>query len=168
MDAISTIGYEGADLNSFILTLKEAGVDAVLDVREFPLSRKAGFSKSSLRIALAEAGIGYHHEKSLGSPKIIRNRLKQDKNYLAFFQDFETHLDTQRPLLKELAQSLRGSVALLCYERDPAQCHRSSVARVLAEIVGGMPRHLGVNEQSLSKKKNLYSRQSLSTVQQAI
>lgn len=38
-----TAGYEGLSINAFIARLKQAGIDKVLDVREYPLSRKKGF-----------------------------------------------------------------------------------------------------------------------------
>ena len=45
---IFTIGYEGADMDRFLTTLKDAGVATLADVRAVALSRKRGFSKSSL------------------------------------------------------------------------------------------------------------------------
>ncbi|MFL4993855.1 MAG: DUF488 family protein, partial [Microvirga sp.] len=49
---VFTIGYEGADVDRFLTTLKDAGVGALADVRAVALSRKRGFSKSALRDAL--------------------------------------------------------------------------------------------------------------------
>ena len=43
-----TAGYEGLTIDAFIARLKQAGIDRVLDVREYPLSRKKGFSKKCL------------------------------------------------------------------------------------------------------------------------
>jgi len=66
---IFTIGYEGADADRFLATLKQEGVATLADVRAVALSRKRGFSKSALRDALAGQGIGYEHFISLGTPK---------------------------------------------------------------------------------------------------
>lgn len=41
---IFTIGYEGATQDQFIATLRQAGVEQVIDVRAVPMSRKPGFS----------------------------------------------------------------------------------------------------------------------------
>jgi uncharacterized protein (DUF488 family) len=66
---VYTIGYEGAEVDRFLTTLKDAGVAAVADVRAVALSRKKGFSKNQLRCNLAEAEIGYRHFIDLGTPK---------------------------------------------------------------------------------------------------
>ncbi|MDP1646965.1 MAG: DUF488 domain-containing protein [Rubrivivax sp.] len=144
MNGLFTIGYEGAELADFIATLARAGVTTLLDVRELPLSRKKGFSKRALAEALSVSGIAYRHERDLGSPKTIRQRLHSDGDYEQFFESFSTYLRQQRPLLKELAGALDGKVALMCFERDPATCHRSVVARQLELLTGLKTKHLGV------------------------
>ena len=59
--AICTIGYEGGTVDAFLRTLREAGVELVLDICAAPVSRKKGFSKNQLAAHLAEAGIGNRH-----------------------------------------------------------------------------------------------------------
>ena len=66
---IWTIGYEKAAQSDVIAALTRAGITTVLDVRDRPQSRRAGFSKSSLAASLLAAGIGYVHLKPLGTPK---------------------------------------------------------------------------------------------------
>ena len=154
MQKVFTIGYEGADLADFIKALKQANVDVLLDVREIPISRRRGFSKTALREALEKANIGYRHEKQLGSPKVIRHRLREDKNYKRFFKDFARHLDKQVELLNLLTQELTGSIALMCYEKDFQICHRTAVANALADIVGLKTIHLGVNHNDSSKARH--------------
>ena len=51
MPTIWTIGYEQATQASVIDALKAAGVEVLADIRYLPLSRRPGFSKSSLRAA---------------------------------------------------------------------------------------------------------------------
>lgn len=158
MRQIFTIGYERAELADFLATLKSMKVGVVLDIREVAISRRKGFSKSALEEALKRAGIEYVHEKRLGSPKAIRDRLHQDGNYRSFFRDFDAYLKTQRDLLRNLADTLKGSVVLLCYERDPHTCHRLSVAKMLAQMTGIEPRHLGVTTHEQRKAgKTAYS-----------
>src|SRR5947199_5731473 len=65
---IFTIGYEGATVAEFLAALQDAGVERVIDVRALPLSRRPGFSKTPLRLALEEVGIEYVHLKALGTP----------------------------------------------------------------------------------------------------
>lgn len=139
-----TIGYEGASVEDFLGTLTTLGVTTLLDIREFAGSRRKGFAKTALRDNLARVGIDYRHEPRLGSPRPIRHRLRDDGSYPRFFKDFEAYLGTQQPLLQQLATELTGTVALLCYERDYRECHRSSVAAALGKLTGLLPKHSGV------------------------
>ncbi|MBS0315666.1 MAG: DUF488 domain-containing protein [Proteobacteria bacterium] len=146
-----TIGYEGASLEDFIATLKAASVTMLLDVRELPISRRKGFSKRALSDALEAEGISYRHERDLGSPKAIRHQLHEDHDYDQFFGAFTTYLKSQRPLLKKLAAELDGRVALMCFERDPATCHRSIVAKQLETLTQLKTKHLGVMHGAASE-----------------
>jgi uncharacterized protein (DUF488 family) len=146
MKAIFTIGYEGANIDQFVNTLQANKIDILLDVREFPISRKKGFSKSALREAVEQKGISYRHERALGSPKPIRSKLYADGNYKAFFSAFGRHLKTQESLLACLVEECRGKVALVCFERDVATCHRRLVAEAFGELSGAKLQHLIVTE----------------------
>ncbi|MBS0231857.1 MAG: DUF488 domain-containing protein [Proteobacteria bacterium] len=64
-----TIGYEGAVIEAFVLTLLDAGVDTLIDVRDLPLSRKKGYSNAILKETLGVNGIDYVHLRGLGDPK---------------------------------------------------------------------------------------------------
>lgn len=146
MKNLYTIGYEGAELSDFIATLHANKVGTLLDVRELPISRRKGFSKGALQSALEAAGIDYRHERSLGSPKPIRHQLHADGDYPQFFRSFTDYLDSQKPLLASLSKELKGGVALMCFERDPATCHRSVVAKQLQTITKLSVKHLGVRD----------------------
>jgi uncharacterized protein (DUF488 family) len=152
MERILTIGYEGSSLEDFITTLQLLKVDKLIDIREFAISRRKGFSKSALCEALATKRIHYQHEKNLGSPKLIRHRLREDNDYSRYFLDFEGYLETQIDVLRSLLSS-SGTVVLMCYERDFKVCHRSVVAHKLGEISGLKPQHVGVRKQE-SKNAN--------------
>ena len=165
---ILTIGYEGVSLADFLATLKAAGVRQLLDIRELPISRRKGFSKSALSTALAEAGIGYAHERALGSPRELRYRLREDGDLPRFFSDFREYLATQRTLLDTLARTVTGAVALLCYERNPAECHRSVVATALARRAQSTVQHLTVplhGHQQAPHDTRPHPRQSLSATE---
>lgn len=56
-----TLGYEGLTIEAFIARLQAAQVKTVVDVRELPMSRKKGFSKTAFCTALATHGIAYLH-----------------------------------------------------------------------------------------------------------
>ena len=108
MKRLYTIGYEGALLEDFLATLNEADIDIVVDVRELPMSRRKGFSKTALTKALTQCDIHYRHEKLLGSPKTIRHKLRVEGDYKAFFRAFNRHLQKQNEILLELAEELSG------------------------------------------------------------
>jgi len=146
MTGLFTIGYEGADLADFLTTLGAVGVTTLLDVRELPISRRKGFSKSALGEALRAAGIAFQHERLLGSPRDVRRRLKATGDMKTFLGDYEVHLAQQTGFLDELASTLNGNVALMCYERDARHCHRRVVARELGRRFGMEPRHQGVHK----------------------
>jgi uncharacterized protein (DUF488 family) len=161
---LTTIGYEGATLAAFIATLKAAGVTLLLDIRELPISRRKGFSKTPLSQALAAAGIDYQHERALGAPKAVRHQLRADGDLKRYFADFREYLGTQASLLDQLAKSLTGCVALLCFERNPAECHRSVVVAALARRLKIDFIHLTVSADDAKQApahSRAHSRQSL-------
>lgn len=122
-----TIGYEGATQADIIAALRSAGVEQVIDIRAVPLSRKPGFSKNVLAAGLKEAGIAYVHLKALGTPPEGREAARRgDRDGLARVYAGQLELPeaiAQTAQMIDLAKE-RPS-ALLCFERDPAQCHRS-------------------------------------------
>lgn len=126
MPTIWTIGYEQATQASVIDALKDAGVEVLADIRYLPLSRRPGFSKSSLRAAAEEAGIAYRHIKPLGTPADGRAAARRgDHAELARLYAGQLELPEALAAMAEL-RDLAGQsrVALLCYERRAAECHR--------------------------------------------
>lgn len=162
MKNIMTIGYEGSSIDDFLATLVKAKVNVLLDVREIPVSRRKGFSKKALAEHVASVGIAYRHERDLGSPKEIRHQLHADGDYTTYFRSFSKYIESQRPLLEELACELDGNVALVCYERDPATCHRSVVAKRLELMTGLTTKHLGVQVGSGEKRARTSAGESFS------
>ncbi|MEO6214768.1 MAG: DUF488 domain-containing protein [Sphingomonas sp.] len=124
---IFTIGYEGATMADFLAALSAAGVERVIDVRALPLSRRPGFSKSTLAASLAEVGIAYIHLKALGTPKPGRDAAKKgDRATLETVYAGQLHLpEAQAQAARMLELAAEKPSALLCFERDPAMCHRT-------------------------------------------
>ena len=130
---LHTIGYEKAALAPLVETLRTVGVPQVIDVRDLPLSRRAGFSKTPLSHALADAGIAYTHLRPLGTPPEGREANKR-KQWPRFWQIVETALHTpeaQHALHQAAGLALQATCCLLCYEADPHTCHRLRVAQLL-------------------------------------
>lgn len=135
---IFTIGYEGADVDRFLTTLKDAGVMMLADVRAVALSHKRGFSKSALRDALESKGIGYRHFIKLGTPKEGRQAARAGDSALMkrIYCDEVLTTESAQEAFDELEALARSQpVCLLCFERDPSICHRRILAQRL-EIKG--------------------------------
>jgi len=138
-----TFGYEGFDIESFIARLKAVGITAIVDVRELPLSRKKGFSKTALGNYLKDAGIGYFHAPALGCPKPIRNRYREDGDWQAYTRDFQAYLATQEATVQQLSKFAQSStVCLICFEADFNFCHRTYVARATMRAGGPQVQHI--------------------------
>lgn len=127
MATLFTIGYQGATIAAFIATLTQAGVKTLVDVRAVPASRKPGFSKKGLAAALAERGIAYRHLQRLGTPAEGRNAARAGDHARMRYIYLE-HLDAadaQAEMAMLVDQARESPSALLCFERQPADCHRS-------------------------------------------
>lgn len=124
---IYTIGYEATTMTEFLAALRRAGVARVIDVRALPLSRRPGFSKSSLAASLAEVGIDYVHLKHLGTPKRGRDAAKKgDVATLREVYAVQLGLpEAQAQIAQMHVLAAEKPSALLCYERDPCHCHRT-------------------------------------------
>ena len=136
MHPVATIGYESTSVSRFLDALRGAGVELLVDVRALASSRRSGFAKTRLAANLAEADIDYLHLRGLGTPAEGRAAARAGR-VGEMREIFAAHLATegaQRELetLAELVRSGRR-VCLLCYEADPADCHRSLVADALGE-----------------------------------
>jgi len=124
---IFTIGYEGATQAELVAALEAAGVERVIDVRAVPNSRKPGFSKNVLAAGLAEAGIDYVHLKALGTPAEGRQAAREGR-YAAMERIYAGQLETPEAAMdaaRMIALARDKPSALLCFERDPAHCHRT-------------------------------------------
>lgn len=131
---IFTIGYEATTVGDFVACLRHASVKRVIDVRALPNSRRPGFSKTPLRNALAEAGIDYVHLRALGTPAAGREAARKGR-YAVLERIYAGQLELPEAIA-EGAQMLELAgekpSALLCFERDPAGCHRSLLLKAVA------------------------------------
>lgn len=145
---IFTVGYEGGELSTFLATLAQAGIKQVIDVRELPLSRKRGFSKSALSLALSDVGIRYLHLRELGDPKPGREAARRG-DHAEFLQIYLRHLegtDAQVALREASLQARAVRSCLLCFEKHPAGCHRKIVAEAMAADTGMGIVHLHIDQ----------------------
>ncbi len=142
---VATVGYEGTTVDAFLRTLGDARVELLVDVRAVASSRRPGFAKTRLAANLREAGIDYLHLRGLGTPADGRAAARAGR-HAEMHRIFGAHLATDEAQgeLHALADVVRAGrrVALLCFEADPAHCHRTLVASALAELVPVRVTHL--------------------------
>ncbi|MGF1679028.1 MAG: DUF488 family protein [Candidatus Methylacidiphilales bacterium] len=135
MAELFTLGYERTTQTCFLHALKSRDISTLIDVRSRPLSRKPGFSKTSLAKGCEGEGIRYEHESVFGCPIPILNQYRIDGNWSAYCIQFNKHLPSIIEAIEELAsRALKEHLCLVCFEADPFFCHRSILANAAAEI----------------------------------
>lgn len=116
MGTIYTVGHGARSADDLIWILKEAGVEILVDVRAFPVSKRhPHFSREELEASLAQAGMGYEwHGKALGGYRKV---------------PYPEHMKTLA--FREAAAALaarQDPTCLMCAERNPDDCHRRHIA----------------------------------------
>ena len=145
---LSTLGYEKRTLEDFLRLLREERIDVVVDVRDVPWSHKPGFSKRPLSEALTAAGFEYVHAGFAGNPKALRSSARSNDEALRLYAE---HLKSHPEILEQLDALLVPLLAngkrmcLICFERDPRDCHRSILAGAWSMGRGVAVAHLGVD-----------------------
>ncbi|MDO8589582.1 MAG: DUF488 domain-containing protein [Armatimonadota bacterium] len=130
-----TIGHTKKNLRRFVELMRDAGVDAVVDIRLKNSSQLAGYSKGDdLAFVLEELlGIKYLHVLDLAPTEELLEQYRKDKdwrNYHAAFAELMRDRGAIAAAWKTL--SAFKCPCLLCAEDDPQQCHRRVVAELLA------------------------------------
>jgi|GEM_PF-219147 len=149
-----TIGYEGFSIDSFIQQLISNNIKTLVDVRKIAFSMRREFCKTSLQEALREAGIKYIRMAEVGIPSKNRKELlplgKKDELF-AWYQD------TILPQCASQASSIadlvsKENISLMCYEKDPKDCHRSLFAEYCKEKQPSIPAILHIKGASSAKE----------------
>ncbi|HUS74302.1 MAG TPA: DUF488 domain-containing protein [Sedimentisphaerales bacterium] len=111
---IYNVGYQGKTPEGLIAILKKAGVTLLVDLRERPFSRIAGFNQKRFSLALNKQEIQY-----LWLGQILGG----------FTCTKDQWLEGCKRLV-ELSESY--TVAIMCMEADYSKCHRNDIAGLLA------------------------------------
>ena len=133
---VLTIGHSNHPLDRFLDLLARQGIEALVDIRRFPGSRKhPHFHRDSLAAALPKSGIEYHWLEALGgrrpkqrdeSPNLgLEN--KGFRNYADYMLSDEFREGVEK--LLEVARQER--TAIMCAEGLFWQCHRRLVSDFL-------------------------------------
>ena len=152
MRRLATIGVYQFDAGSFIATLDEAGVTQLIDIRQRRGVRGPQYAWANarrLQALLDEARIRYEHHPELAPDTELRqlqyreddrrgvgkrSRVQLAPEYVRQYTEEILDLVPLEPLVRRLP--VHGIGALLCVEATAAACHRSLVARRLAERFG--------------------------------
>jgi uncharacterized protein (DUF488 family) len=123
---IKTIGHSNHPIGRFVDLLRAGGVEAVVDVRSTPYSRRfPQFGRERLAQSLSADGILYRYEgAALGG----KPRDGAGYDALAARPDFKEALD------RLILGAADTTLCLMCAEKEPLDCHRTVlVSRRLAE-----------------------------------
>jgi uncharacterized protein (DUF488 family) len=141
-----SIGFTQRTAEEFFITLREAGVRRLLDVRLNNTSQLAGFAKrDDLRFFLREvSAVEYEHEPLLAPTQEMLDAYKKRKGAWTEYEREFLALMCERRIEERISRAaFETPTALLCSERTAEHCHRRLVMEYLAEAWGGLTlRHL--------------------------
>jgi uncharacterized protein (DUF488 family) len=130
---VFTLGHGVRPSLELVATLREAGVQTLVDVRRFPTSRRnPQFNQEPLRETLNAAGIDYRHAVELGGR---RSGEPGEERFgcirVPAFRSYAARMGTaefQEVLTREVAQP---TPCFMCAETPWWKCHRRLIAELL-------------------------------------
>jgi uncharacterized protein (DUF488 family) len=130
---VFTLGHGVRQSLELVTTLREVGVETLVDVRRFPTSRRnPQFNQGPLRAALGDAGIVYRHAVELGGR---RSGEPGEERFgcirVPAFRSYAARMGTpkfQEALARELDQPVP---CFMCAETPWQKCHRRLIAELL-------------------------------------
>lgn len=135
MVTVYTIGHSTRSADDFRELLKTAGIELLVDVRQFPASRRfPHFSAGILKGSLNDAGIAYLHEVDLGGRRRPQSNSPNAHWQNASFRAFADHMSTPAFLAafeRLVASARQRTTAIMCAEAVPWSCHRWLISDAL-------------------------------------
>jgi uncharacterized protein (DUF488 family) len=130
MKPIKTIGHSNHPIERFVGLLTAAGVEALVDVRSTPYSRRfPQFGRERLTQSLAAAGILYRYEGAA-----LGGKPGGGKSGGGSYDDLAARPEFKDALARLIAGARDATLCLMCAEKEPLDCHRTVlVSRRLAE-----------------------------------
>ncbi len=133
MALLYTVGHSTRSLDDLIETLQAHGIETLVDIRAFPMSRRLPqFNRESLEKSLPAAGINYVWMKALGG---YRKKTREDSPNVGLrnpsFRNYADYMLTTEfeNAMAELVALAEGSpTAYMCAERVYFRCHRMLVS----------------------------------------
>lgn len=145
---ILTVGHSNRSLGEFTGLLLDAGVEALVDVRRLPGSRKyPHFNDDVLAVKLPARGVSYRREVALTGRRNVSRTIPFEVNGNWRNRSFHNYAD--HALSAEFGAALRGLVdaarhettAIMCSEGVWWRCHRRIIADHLL-AAGADVRHI--------------------------
>ena len=133
---IYSMGHGARSIEEFLATLEQAGIEALVDIRTAPGSRKhPHFGRDALAEALGGKGIRYLHLKRLGG---FRRALADSPNVAlrsSAFRGYADHMASEEfaHAYRELVETATAeTTACMCAETLWWRCHRRILSDRLA------------------------------------
>ena len=135
VEGIWTIGHSTRSLEEFILLLKLHQITSLVDVRQFPGSRKfPHFNRENLEKILPEHGIDYTHLLDLGGRRKVQKDSPNDNWRHSAFRGYADYMMTEpfaRGIEKLLQIAEKKRTAIMCSEVLWWRCHRGMISDFL-------------------------------------
>lgn len=145
---IFTIGFTKKSAKLFFDMLKQNKIETVLDVRLNNTSQLAGFSKyPDIQFFLHElCAINYiSDDKFAPTEQILKDYKTKVITWDEYVVKFNELMEKRniREYIKEMCANMEiSNICLLCSEANPTNCHRTLVAKIFKETLGGTIIHL--------------------------
>jgi uncharacterized protein (DUF488 family) len=136
-----TIGFTQKTAEVFFLTLINAGVKRVVDIRLNNTSQLAGFTKKDDFIYFLKTigGIKYLHIPELAPTRDLMESFKKKKGSWDAYEDGYSMLLSERKADESfLRKTLKNGDCLLCSESTPEHCHRRIVAEKFQSVTNNV------------------------------
>ena len=149
--SLYTLGYEGLSIDAFLALIMKTGIQNVIDVRNNSISRKYGFSKSTLQKKCRDVDLNYCGLPELGIPSEIRRQFHDKKTLWNIF----THdIIAKAPDVISLVAGLcrKQTSVLICFEKNPYDCHRHILAKEISKICRLPVVHYNFEERKWGKE----------------
>ncbi len=133
MPTIYTIGHSTRSLEELIQVLQAHGIETLVDIRAFPMSRRLPyFNRESLERELPAAGIRYVWRQDMGGR---RRKVRDDSPNAGLrvegfrnYADYMLMPEFTRAAQEVVALAEQGKTAIMCAERLYFRCHRMLVS----------------------------------------
>jgi len=130
-----TVGHSTRAADEFNQILLSHNIEALVDVRSFPGSRRyPHFNREELTSNLKAVGLTYTHLPALGGRRQSSPNSKNTAWQNASFRAYADHLDTEefkKGIDALLSLAAKAPTAVMCAEALWWRCHRSLIADYL-------------------------------------